>query len=146
MKKSIIALAAAFILSAAPSAFAQLTNSPLEPGLYEYCQSKLPGVALVDSRHISTDAVDVEWVSPEQITISATVTSNSNGKEAEEIVSRFNDQASVGTMKIEGKSIELVHHVNPKLVRQDAIVRLIVQFTSEVNRQKKEFGELMAAK
>src|ERR1044071_683551 len=104
MKTTITLLAAALMLTLTSSMFAQLTSSPLEPGLYDFMK-KSTNVSLVDDRHMKVGATAIAWVSPEQIILSATIAKVTNRQKAEKMITFFNESSSVGTLTIENGTI-----------------------------------------
>lgn len=143
MKTTISLLAAALFLTAT-SAFAQFASSPLEPGLFEFMKRNMSGVHVVDDRHMKAGPSEVTWVSPQQITISATVASVSDRQAAAKMIAEFNTYSSVGTMRIEGAVIVMIHHVNPRLARQPEIAALVSEFNTELRRQAARFNAPIA--
>jgi hypothetical protein len=143
--KQLFSLAtAALVLFSVPT-FAQLTSNPLEPGLYDFMK-KNTNVILVDDNHMTAGAAHIAYVSPEHITITATVARVSDHAKAEKMIAFFNERSSVGTLTIEGNQIVMTHNVNPKLAKQSEIVQVVAAFNSEFVRQSAKFNEPMAAK
>ncbi len=145
MKTSIVTLAAALMLTLTSSSFAQLTSSPLEPGLYDFMKSRT-NVSLVDDNHMKAGAAEIAWISPEQITISAPVARVTDRAKAEKMIAFFNESSSVGTLTIENGMIVMTHSVNPKLTNNGQIAQVVAAFNSEYARQTVKFAEPIAAK
>jgi hypothetical protein len=132
------------VLTAAP-AFGQLLSSPLEPGLYDYMKQRhTVGLRLIDTKRMMVDAAHVEWVSKEQITVSAEVIDmRGMSIEAQRSIMRrvesYNNSSSVGTLAVvDGTKVRMTHFLNPTQTSFSRIAGTIVDFGTTVEELKKE--------
>jgi hypothetical protein len=152
MKTKLFSLLALVMLSAIP-AFGQLTSSPLEPGLYDYYRNhRVPGVQLINPRKMIVGGMIIEWISPEQITVSAEIANITAGtgrgtmSEAMRdsmvhLIDSYNTDASAGTLAfVENNRIRITHHLNPKLASLAQIEHAVTTIDAEVTELKQQLA------
>ena len=152
MKTTILSLVA-FLVIGTTSAFAQFTSNPIEPGLRDQLKHHRSGATvelLNDSKMLIND-VTTEWVSQDQITLSAVVIELNRLTEASsERVSRqlldYNVSSTVGTLSLENGTVRMVHHLNPRYVTPAEITKTVAKFKAAVEEQRKSLDKSMAVK
>ena len=78
MKSTILTLVA-FLLFGTASAFAQFSSSPMEPGLKDHLRhNNGTPVQFVNEKKMVIDGVSTDWVSQNQVTLSAVVIARSS--------------------------------------------------------------------
>ena len=150
MKTKLFSLVSLMMMSALP-AFGQLTSSPLEPGLYDYYKNhRFSGVQLINSRKMIVDGMIIEWISPEQITVTAEVTNITAGtgrgimSEAMRdsmvhLIESYNTGATVGTLSfVESNRIRITHHLNPKQASLAQIRNAVTKIDAAVTDLKQQ--------
>lgn len=148
--KTIFSLVALLLLGTA-SSFAQFSSTPMEPGLRDHLNGRKQGaVQVLDDRKMEINGVAAEWVSQDQITLSAVVVEVSRLSEATfERVSRqileYNISAAVGTLSLEQGAIRMTHHVNPRYVSPAGITSTVAAFKAAVEEERTSFDKSMAA-
>ena len=151
MKNLFLALAALVILSSAP-AVAQIVSSPLEPGVYDYLMSNgASRIELVSDKKMIVSRVTVELVSDEQMTLKAEVTrledaSFSQCYDLRSRIGEYNVNGAVGTMSVEGASVVLVHHLNPRLSNVGQLANAIERFSKTADEQARQFDVQLACR
>jgi hypothetical protein len=146
MNSRTFTLAAALMLTLTASTFAQLTSSPLEPGLYD-AMKRTTNVILISNDVMRLGTTRIEYVSPEQVTISAVVGMVSGGSvgRVEKLVGSYNDHATLGTMTIdEDGMVRIYQNVNPKQVGIAGTARLVMIFNDVERQQRAAFDEYLA--
>jgi hypothetical protein len=150
MKKQITNLAAALMFLSAP-AFAQLTSSPLEQGLYDFMKTRVPasyGLVLVNDNEMTVAGTTrVDYISPEQITISGIVTKVSplSAGRIRSMIDDYNFSAAVGTMKLDEKSgvVTMEHFINPKFAKLPEMSKAVTLFSDALRQQSGRFSSLV---
>src|SRR5215204_2219004 len=103
MKTQLFALAAFAVLTAT-TASAQFASTPLEPGLYDYFKRhNVPGVELLSRTKMRVGGVVAEWISSEQITVTAVVAqlgtmSEESRRVMEGRILEYNTEGAMGTL------------------------------------------------
>src|SRR5688500_10336135 len=121
MKTSILSIVALLLLSTT-SAFAQFASSPIEPGYHDYLRSrKGTAVQVVTDTKMLVNGVTAEWVSQNQVTLSAVVVElKGTNDEAREMIAseiaNYNVSSAVGTLSVENGVVRMTHFVNPRFV------------------------------
>jgi hypothetical protein len=147
------------------TAHAQLSSSPLAPGIYDCLRSvcvkqsahyelkKIGDSVLEYGANAANRDVIVEYISPEVVRISGIVAdlkSMSDGlcQAAQRCIDHYNDRADVGTMYIDEElhQIKLRHYVNPRLVNAMVVAGVIIRFQEALRIQKAEFAARLAVK
>jgi hypothetical protein len=152
VKTKLFSLLALVLLSAIP-AFGQLTSSPLEPGLYDYYKNhRVPGVQLINPKKMIVGGMIIEWISPEQITVSAEIANMSTGtgrgtmSEAMRdsmvhLIDSYNTDASVGTLTfVESNRIRITHHLNPKEASLPQMTHAVKEIDAAVTELKQQLA------
>lgn len=149
MKTTILSLVA-FLLLGTASAFAQFSSTPMEPGLRDHLRSnRQASVQLLSDRKMVINGVSAEWVSQDQITLSAVVielkglTEASSARIAREIL-EYNVSGPVGTLSMEQGTIRMVHHLNPRFVTPAEITSAVAAFKSAVDAERANLDKSMA--
>lgn len=151
MKTSIITLVSFLVLSAT-SAFAQFTSSPAEPGLSDHLKAHSGSTSqLVNEKKMYVSGVSAEWISQDQITLSADVidlkglTTESRAR-IEKQMTEYNVSAAVGTLSMSDATVRMIHYVNPRLVSPADIERTVEKFRAAVDEQHNKFDKSFAAR
>jgi hypothetical protein len=152
MKRHILTLVALLLLGIT-AADAQITSSPLEPGMYDWLKSRhAPGVQLLDNTRMTLPTLSAEWISPEQITLTAVVAEFGSMTETlrsriERRVSEYNVNAPVGTLVVvDGGTIRMIHFLNPKLSTPSQMAVALATFDAALEEQRKSFDRAMASR
>lgn len=141
-----------FVLVGTTSTFAQFNSSPAEPGLRDYLRSRPIAVLVESEKKMVINGVDAEWVSQDQVTLSAVVIDMKNITDVirERVARRmaeYNTSAPIGTLSFEGGStIRMIHHLNPRYVSPTEISRAVDTFKAAVEEQRKSFDKSMATR
>jgi hypothetical protein len=147
--KTILSLVAFLLLGTATS-FAQFSSSPMEPGLRDHLRNrKNTAVQVLSDRTMLINGISTEWVSQDQITLSAVVIELNRLSEAtRERVAReileYNVSSPVGTLSMEGGTIRMTHHVNPRFVSPAQITSTVATFKAAVEEERKNLDKSMA--
>jgi hypothetical protein len=152
VKTKLFSLFALIMLSAIP-AFGQLTSSPLEPGLYDYYKNhRFSTVQLINPRKMIVDGMIIEWISPQQITVSAEIANITAGtgrgtmSEAMRdsmvhLIASYNTDAWVGTLTfMENNRIRITHHLNPKQVSLPRMTHAVTVINAAVTELKQQLA------
>lgn len=148
MTQRILSLAAAALLSSITLS-AQLTSSPLEPGLYNQMQFDGAHVTLIDDSTMRYWDVTIQWESSEQITLSAEIAQLQPTTDAVEArIADYNVGGAVGTLRIEERSgtILLEHHLNPRLSNTAQIASAVEYFESNARRLSASFSDMFTGR
>jgi hypothetical protein len=147
MNSRTFTLAAALMLTLTASTFAQLTSSPLEPGLYD-TMKRTTSVTLIGNDVMRLGTTRIEYVSPEQVTVSAVVIDASDKgirQKVERLVSEYNEHATLGTMTIDANGrVTIYQHLNPKQVNVARMAKVVVLFNGAIAEQSRRFAPLFA--
>jgi hypothetical protein len=147
------------------TAHAQLSSSPLAPGIYDCLRSvcakqsahyelkKIGDSVLEYGGNAGNRDVIVEYISPEVVCISGIVadlksTNDQLCQTAQRCIDFYNSRADVGTMYIDDQQhqIKLRHYVNPRLVNAMVVAGVIIRFQEALRQQKSEFAARLAVK
>jgi hypothetical protein len=153
MKTTILTLVA-FLLLGTSSLFAQFSSSPVEPGLRDHLRSSSNGpIAVQDiaEKKMIINGVNAEWVSQDQITLSAVVielnrlTDASRERIARSLL-EYNVGGPVGTLTFDNGTVRLVHHLNPRYVSPEQVTKTVAVFKAAVEEQRKNLDRSMASR
>lgn len=150
MKSTILSLVA-FLLLGSATAFAQFSSSPMEPGLRDHLGTRTQGaVHVLNDRKMVINGVSAEWVSQDQITLSAVVIELNRLTEASRVrverqILEYNVSGSVGTLALDAGTVRMIHHVNPRYVSPAQISQTVTAFKAAVDEQRKSLDKSMAA-
>lgn len=151
MKTSILTIASFLVLSVS-STFAQFSSSPAEPGLCDHLKSNNNTHShVVNEKQLNIDGVSAEWVSQDQINLSADVielkglTNESRERIAKQIL-EYNVTGPVGTLSMSGATVRMIHYLNPRLVSPAQIAATAKTFKAAVDEQHKSFDKSMASR
>ena len=151
MKNTILTLVA-LLLVGTTSAFAQFSSTPVEPGLKDHLQvSTNAAVKVLGETHIEIDGIAADWVSPEQITLSADVIAVRRATETSlerltRQIFQYNVAGPIGTLEMTNGTVRMIHHLNPRTVSPAEITRAVAVFKTALEEQRKNFDRSMAVR
>jgi hypothetical protein len=151
MKTTILSLVATFLLGAA-SSYAQFTSNPAEPGLRDHLKGHTASVVKVlDEKTMVINGISADWVSHDQITLSAVVIELKNLTAAtRERIARhlteYNVSSPVGTLSLDNGTVRMTHYLNPRHVSPAEITRTVALLKAAVESERKELDRSMASR
>jgi hypothetical protein len=152
MKTTILALVA-FLLLGTTSAFAQFSSSPIEPGLRDHLNNHKSSatVRILNDRKMLVNDIATEWISQDQVTLSAVVielnrlTDASRDRVARQLL-EYNVSSSIGTLSLDSGTVRMVHHLNPRYVTPVEMTKVVAKFKAAVEEQRKSLDKSLAVK